>query len=192
MESLNGDNLKFINGWAFFLLIRIVSLPPKTFPLRLGKGDTDGCWNLTNSKASFGSIFTNERGDWELGYFGRMMARSSLETEIWSIYRGLMILLENGMANVHIESDSQMTVILFNEGASTAHPQSSIINDGKYLLSYTGSTLSHIYRGANECADFLARFGTEQSEDLVVANTPPVDIREFMNRDRLNLRLILD
>jgi len=64
-----------------------------------------------------------------------MMAASSIETEIWSIYRGLTIILEKGLKNIQIESDSQTAVILFNERANTNHPQSNIINDGKYLLN---------------------------------------------------------
>lgn len=113
------------------------------------KLNTDGCWYESIGKAGFGGIFRNERGEWELGNFGRMMASSSLETELWSIYRGLTIILERGLYDVQIESDSQTAVILFNEGANTTHPHSNIINDGKYLLERTRSNLTHIYRGAN-------------------------------------------
>lgn len=91
-----------------------------------------------------------------------------------------------------IEADSQTVVILFNEGASPNHPQSNLLNDGKYLISRTRCTLNHTYSEANQCADFLARLGAEQDEDLVVAVNPPLGMREFMNRDRLNLRQILD
>lgn len=129
-------------------------------------------------KAGFGGIFRNEQGDWELGYFGRMMATSSLETEIWSIYRGLTIILEKGMSNVQIESDSQTAVFLINEGANTTQPQSNIINDGKYLLDRTRSTLTHIYHGANESAHCLARIGAEENEELVVSKTPHLWLSE--------------
>lgn len=156
------------------------------------KLNTDGCWYESNGKAGFRGIFRNARGDWELGFYGRMMASSSLETELWGIYRGLTIILEKGLYNVQLESDSQTAVILINEGANTTHPHNNIINDGKYLLERTKSKLTHIYRGANECADFLARLGAEQMEDLMVSNTPPLEIREFMNRDSQNLRQFLD
>lgn len=66
-----------------------------------------------------------------------MRATSNLEAEVWSIYRGLTIILEKGWMNMHIESDSQTAVILFNEGASANHPQSNILNNGKYLLNRT-------------------------------------------------------
>lgn len=177
----------------------LLSGPPKNrltkwFPPLSGtiKLNTDGCWYESNGKAGFGGIFRNAAGDWVLGYYGKMRARSSLETEVWSIYRGLTIILEKGLSNIQIESDSQTSVLLINEGANTNHPQSNIVNDGHYILNRTGCTISHNYRGANECADFLARFGAEQTEELVVIDQPPIEIREFMNRDRLNTRSILD
>lgn len=163
--------------------------PPSTGSIKL---NTDGCWYESNGKAGFGGIFQNASRDWELGYHGKMRARSSLETEIWSIYRGLTIILEKGLTNIQIETDSQTAVLLFQEGANPNHPQSNILNDGHYILNQTGCTITHIYWGANECADFLARFGAKQLEDLMVINQPPLEMREFLNKDRLNTRLILD
>lgn len=55
-----------------------------------------------------------------------MTAGSSLGTKIWSIYRGLTIILEKGMINVQIESDTQTAVILFNEGANATHTPKAI------------------------------------------------------------------
>jgi len=72
-----------------------------------------------------------------LGFYGKMTATSCLETEIWSIYRGLTIIMEKGQMNTHIESDSQTAVTLFNEEVNTNHPQSNILNDGKYLINRT-------------------------------------------------------
>lgn len=91
----------------------------------------------SNRKAGFGGLFRTDQGSWELGFYGKMATSSSLEIEIWGIYRGLTIILEKGWTNTHIESDSLTTVTLFNEGANTNHPQSNILNDGKYLLSRT-------------------------------------------------------
>lgn len=167
----------------------ILWFPPTAGSLKL---NTDGCWYESTRKAGFGGLFRDAQGEWVLGYHGRMVANSSLETEIWAIYRGLTIILEKGLSNVQVESDSQTAVLLFNDGANTNHPQSNLINDGHYLLGRTGCTLTHTYRSANACADFLAGFGAEQNEDLVVYDRPPLEIREFMNRDRLNIRQILD
>lgn len=164
------------------------------FPTITGelKLNTDRSWYDTNRSAGFGGLFRDAQGIWQLGYYGKMLAASSLEAEIWSIYRGLTIILEKGLTNIQIESDSEIAVILFNEGATTNHPQSNLLNDGKYLLNRTNSSITHISRGANQCADCLAHLGASQAEDLVVTPNPPLAVCEFMIRDQLNIRHVLD
>lgn len=53
------------------------------------KLNTDGSWYEADRKAAFGGIFRNDKGEWILGFHGKMEADSSLATEIWAIYRGL-------------------------------------------------------------------------------------------------------
>lgn len=163
--------------------------PPIADNLKL---NTDGCWYDRNRNAGFGGLVRNDQGEWQIGYYGKMLTSSSLETEIWSIYRGLTIILEKGWTNVRIESDSQTAVTLFTEETNANHPQSNILNDGKYLINRTGSSIVHIFRGANEAADCLAHLGASQNEELVVTPTPPLAVREVMIRDSLNLHQVLD
>lgn len=163
--------------------------PPLAGNLKL---NTDGSWYESTRRARFGGIFRNAQGKWKLGYPGKMVASSSLETEIWNIYRGLTIILEEGFSNVQVESDSQVAVLLFNDGAPVNHPQSNLINARKYLVNRMGSTLTHINCNVNQCAEFLARMGAEQNEAFVVTTSPPLPIREFLIRDNLNLHQFLD
>lgn len=96
------------------------------------------------------------------------------------------------MPKVVIESDSSIAVKLVNEGAPENHPQRNIINDAKVLLTRTEATLTHISRGGNECADHLAKLGAEQDETLILMDTMPTSIREYIIRDSSNLRQVLD
>ncbi|KAI8568753.1 hypothetical protein RHMOL_Rhmol02G0225000 [Rhododendron molle] len=124
------------------------------------KLDTDGWWYETNGKGGFGEIFRDQKGDWILGYYRKLKCDSSLEAEIWGIYRG--------------NPDN--------------HPQSVIINDAHVLLNRTGTTLTHIYRNANQRADHLACLGAEQNENLVVAVDIPISVSEYLIKDSLNIR----
>ncbi|KAI8536007.1 hypothetical protein RHMOL_Rhmol10G0221400 [Rhododendron molle] len=45
---------------------------------------------------------------------------------------------------------------------------------------------------ANQCADHLAHMGAEQEEDLIVVVDIPISLTEFLIRDGLNIRRILD
>ncbi|KAI8531497.1 hypothetical protein RHMOL_Rhmol11G0140500 [Rhododendron molle] len=71
-----------------------------------------------------------------------------------------MIIMEKGLQNIKMESDSTRAFHL--------------------ILQRTGTSLFHIYRGSNQCADHLARLHAEQEEDLVIVESPPILLREFM------------
>lgn len=119
------------------------------------------------------------------------LADTSLETELWAIYRELTIILEKNLQKVAIESDSSIAMNLINEGAAGNHPQNNVINDAKTLLTRTESSLTHIYRNKNECADHLAKMRAKQDEQLILTEVMPFFVREHMIRDCLNIRQVL-
>ncbi|KAG5549055.1 hypothetical protein RHGRI_014428 [Rhododendron griersonianum] len=84
--------------------------------------NVDGCWYSAKRNAGIGRIFRDTKGTWILGFYGKLNAESSTTVEIWSIYRGLTIILEKGLVNVDIESDSLVVVNLVNEGNPGNHP----------------------------------------------------------------------
>ncbi|KAI8550987.1 hypothetical protein RHMOL_Rhmol06G0149600 [Rhododendron molle] len=156
------------------------------------KLNTDGCWYESNGIGGFGGLFRSHAGDWIMGYYGRRSFNSSLEAELWSIYKGLGVIRDRKLENVKIESDSLVAVDLVTEGNPGNHPQSVLINEAHFLLAQTNTTIGHIPRAANQCADHLARMGAEHTEDLVFVMDMPIGMREFVIRDSLNLRQVLD
>ncbi|KAI8558233.1 hypothetical protein RHMOL_Rhmol04G0074400 [Rhododendron molle] len=156
------------------------------------KLNMDGCWYESNGKAGFGGLFRDAKGDWILGFFGKLNCESSLEAELWGIYKGLQIILEKSLQNVQIESDAMLAVSLINDGNPGNHAQSVNIREAHGLLTRTDTTLIHIYHSANQCADHLAHMGAEQDGDLIVAVDIPISLGEFLIRDGLNIRRILD
>lgn len=87
------------------------------------KLNVDGCWYSADRNAGLGGIFRDKNGTWMLGFYGKLDAESSTAAEIWSIYRGLTIILEKGLVNVEIESDSLVAVNLVNEGTPGTIPK---------------------------------------------------------------------
>ncbi|XP_058203102.1 uncharacterized protein LOC131317581 [Rhododendron vialii] len=152
------------------------------------KLNTDGCWYEMNGRGGFGGLFRDHKGDWIMGFYGRRNFSSSLEAEIWSIYKGLKIILERKLKNVAIESDSLTAVNLIKEGNPSNHPQSVLINEAHFIMAKTNTPIEHTYRSANQCADHLARMGVEQTDELVLVMDMPISMREFFLRDSLNIR----
>ncbi|KAI8545912.1 hypothetical protein RHMOL_Rhmol07G0074100 [Rhododendron molle] len=151
------------------------------------KLNTNGCLYESTTKAGFGSLFRDHRGIWILGYYGKLGTSSVLETEIWGIYRGLTIMLEKGLSNVSIETDSQMAVKLITEGPPAGHPQQALIEDSRVLMTRTQSTLGHNFRQANQSADNLAHLGAKQESDLVVTEETPPSVRLFVLEDAMGI-----
>ncbi|XP_058211449.1 uncharacterized protein LOC131323612 [Rhododendron vialii] len=162
------------------------------FPEGNVKLNTNGCWYESNGTGGFGGLFRNHMGDWIMEYYGKRSFHSSLEAELWSTYKGLEVILERKLENVKIESDSLVAMNLTMEGNPGNHPQSVLINEIHALLTQTNTTIGHISRSANQCADHLARMGAERTEELVFVMDMPIAMREFVIRDSLNIRQVLD
>ena len=66
----------------------------------------------------------------------------------------------------------------------------SILDDRRQLASqFSQIHFSHCYREANRCADFMARKGTQQSEDFCLFDSLPVGIVELIEFDNSSLYL---
>ncbi|KAL7234885.1 hypothetical protein ACSBR1_018369 [Camellia fascicularis] len=64
------------------------------------KLNTDGCRKL-GGDGGFGGLFRDEAGTWLCGYYGRIPHGTSLENELWAIYKGLTVLLQRRWKKNH-------------------------------------------------------------------------------------------
>ncbi|XP_058208318.1 uncharacterized protein LOC131321348 [Rhododendron vialii] len=84
--------------------------------------NTNGCFYESINKAGYGGVLRDSSGKWVLGYYGKATSTSSLEVEIWAIYRGLTVIFKKGISSVILEFDSSVTVNFCNEGPPPDHP----------------------------------------------------------------------
>ncbi|PSS36334.1 Ribonuclease H protein [Actinidia chinensis var. chinensis] len=63
------------------------------------KLNTDGSARGDPGPAGYGGVFRDEL----YGYFRKLRDISSLEAEVWGIYKGLTIILENGLNGIDVE-----------------------------------------------------------------------------------------
>ncbi|KAL7258907.1 hypothetical protein ACSBR1_004922 [Camellia fascicularis] len=59
---------------------------------------------------------------------------TSLEAELWAVYRGLTIMLEKGLKDICIETDSVQIVKLIQEASSQHSQHRAMIEDTKFLM----------------------------------------------------------
>lgn len=122
--------------------------------------------SLTTNQASIKGISEIIMVVGLLGSMGKVSCTSSLEVRIWALQRSLTIILEKGLPKITIESDSSVAIKLCNEGPPSNHARRHIVEEAR-TASRTNSTISHIFRQANQTADYLARPGSQQEEELI-------------------------
>lgn len=162
--------------------ILIKWLPPPTGKIKL---NTDGSARGDPGEGGFGGVFRDETGIWLSGYFGKLDSCSSLEVEMWGLYRGLTIVLEKGLHEVIIEIDSSLAENLLIEGPLQNCSFCSIVEDSRHLIRRCNCTIHSIRREGNKCADVLAKMGSNQMDQLVVMEEPPTEVRSQLVADMI-------
>ena len=99
-----------------------------------------------------------------MGGFSRAIGyTTSVQAELRAFKDGLMLATELGILKLEVEMDSLVAVELINSITTPNVFLSSIVTDCRYLMeSFEHSSLKHIYRKANGCADLLAKAGCDQ------------------------------
>lgn len=131
----------------------------------------------------------DEKGVWICGFYGRLENCTSLEAELWAVYKGLTIILQKGFNNVIIETDAEQVVKLFEEGPREKHLLRGLLEDARIIFNGCQCTAQHVYREGNLCADALAKLGADQPEDILVVNDLPVEIRALLVSNMVGLGL---
>ncbi|CAL5366927.1 unnamed protein product [Camellia sinensis] len=149
------------------------------------KLNTDGCVRGDRGNGGFGGLFRDDSGIWIYGYFGKLEVCSSLEAELWGIYRGLTVIFKKGYIDVLIESDSVEAVDLLQNATVVNASFRSIVEDARHLLKRCRCSIQHILREGNQCADKLAKLGADQEEHLVVMEDPPEEVQSLVVADLL-------
>lgn len=150
------------------------------------KLNTDGSRRV-GGDGGFGGLIRDERGTWVCGYYGKLHSGTSLEAELWAVYKGLTIILQKGMNQVMIETNAEQVVQLLQEEPGDRCPFKNLVEDAQILLRGCDCSVQHVWKEGNLCADFLAKMGANQPEEILVMNDPPAELRELLVADMIGL-----
>ncbi|CAL5338693.1 unnamed protein product [Camellia sinensis] len=156
------------------------------------KLNTDGCLKGNPWQAGYGGLLRDEAGTWIWGYYGKLGHCSSLEAEIWAIYKGLTILFQKGSRDVQIEFDSEQAINQILHGPTQHSPSKALIEDARFLLRRSNSSLGHTLRERNKAVDRLANMGVAQNEHVVFLDNPPIEVTTFLIDDMTGVSFVRD
>lgn len=78
----------------------------------------------------YGGVLREERGHWVLGLLGRLKDCTSVEAELWGLFRGLELIHSQRMEPLEIELDSTVVVAPINEEHPETFTTSHVFNQG--------------------------------------------------------------
>ncbi|KAF7812868.1 ribonuclease H [Senna tora] len=137
--------------------------------------------------AGIGGLFRDSNGSWITGFSGAIEVNSNMVEELMAIRCGLSIGRDRGIVNLLVESDSLEAVNLISMGDSSFHSLGNILEDIRQLSSSFGKiSFRHIFREANQSADFLAKLGLQGSVKLTLWEDPPSGLALALLADSLS------
>ena len=104
--------------------------------------------------------------------------------ELWALRDGLQLCLQMNAHSVIIELDAKIIMDTLNSPTSSNSFISSILEDCRHMANRIPQNIfRHIYREANQWADFLARIGLLLDNDFIMFSSPPVDLTSILEAD---------
>ncbi|XP_023898480.1 uncharacterized protein LOC112010364 [Quercus suber] len=114
---------------------------------------------------------------WIKRYIRRIGVASSFAAECWALRDGLLLAIQLGIKYLAVELDALTVAKLVSDNSTSNRSYSHILNDCRFLQrQFHRFKVSHTFREANRCADFLARAGCSLNEDFVVLDLPSSNV----------------
>ncbi|PKU71836.1 Putative ribonuclease H protein [Dendrobium catenatum] len=138
------------------------------------KLNSDG--SVNNLSAGAGGIIRDSSGSVLAAFAAPIHHSNAITAELLALNYGLKICKNRGFNNVWIEVDDMLLIQIIN-GTIPGNPQNFyLIREIKHCISSMNFFISHIYREANVCADWLAKKGCSLSnyEELDIRMLNPI------------------
>ncbi|KAI0498490.1 hypothetical protein KFK09_019378 [Dendrobium nobile] len=138
------------------------------------KLNTDG--SLGPNGAGAGGIIRNNNGIVLATFATPIYCRSAIQAEINALILGLQVCSNLGFNFIWIEVDAALLIQIISN-AIPGNPENYYrIRKLKLSLTKFHYHISHIFREANSCADWLAKYGCDSTsyEDLNINNLHPL------------------
>ncbi|MBA0863273.1 hypothetical protein Goshw_018898, partial [Gossypium schwendimanii] len=134
--------------------------------------NTDGSVRFEDDSVVAEGVVRNQKGKWIIGYNRFLGSCSVFKAELWGILDGLNLLIDCGLDNVMIHSNSIEVVMAIQE-SSTGRSNTALIRRILQLLSQTSHwNIYNIPREENQEADNLAKFAHSGRQGLRMFGKP--------------------
>ncbi|MBA0880156.1 hypothetical protein Goshw_005923 [Gossypium schwendimanii] len=144
-----------------------------TIGSRVFKLNTNGSSIGNKGKGGASTSIRNDRGKLIGGCFRHILLVTSVKALLWAISDGLALALQHNIAHLEFESDATTDVSCICNSETNNLVSSTLVNGCRSLMSkFISTSLKHIYKDGNQCANQLARLENifQQDNQSTVSN----------------------
>ena len=130
-----------------------------------------------------GGILRNEHGNWINGFARNCGKVNSVMAELWALRDGLQMAATESIHNLIIELDA-LAVVHLMKISIVNFSLEPLLTDCRLLLrKFPNLRIEHMYREANQCADALARIGSNSDVPFILFAHPPLVVYRLCTLD---------
>ena len=142
--------------------------------------------NNQSYRAGGGGLFRDHDGVWLKGFARGLGFTNSILVELWVLRDGLLLAKELGSQQLII--DALSVVILMNNESENLLMEPLLTNCRNLLKEIPNKRVIHAFREANQCADALAKLGSQTLYSFAIFCNPPPVVESILAFDKANMR----
>ena len=148
------------------------------------KLNTDGSAKGNPDWADAGSLIRDHEGQWVKGFYTSLGHMSNIVAELWGLLESLNMAINLQITHLMIELDAKVVCDMISKDHCANNFLMHLILECRNLIKkIPHSTLNHVYKEANACADFLANRGQQLQAPLSFFCSPLVDVYLLLRND---------
>ena len=151
------------------------------------KLNTDRSAMKNPERVGGGGLFRNHDGVWLKGFARGLGFTNSILAELWALRDGLRLAKELGFQRLIIELDALSVVILMNNESENLLMEPLLTDCKNLLKEIPNKRVFHAFREANQCADALAKLGSQTLYSFAVFCDPPPVVEPILAFDKANM-----
>jgi len=138
-----------------------------------------------------GGVLRDSDGTWLCGFSRFIGISDNLHAELLAIMHGLKLSWDKGHRNVICYSDSFHAIKLIQALPNVWHVYATIIRNINDLLNLPWNVhLTHTFREANACANFLANHGANHNSSWCSLETPLPSLEALLLADASRVQFL--
>ncbi|CAN0876636.1 Putative ribonuclease H protein At1g65750, partial [Linum grandiflorum] len=143
---------------------------------------TDGSLRSPTKIADVGGVIRTDTGRFVKAFAANLGSCSITRTEMRAIVNGLQLAWTLGIRRIQVQSDSMAAIAILTKVSELDHQHTALVLRFKELCNRQWEVhLSHIYREANNAADYLANLDHSLSYGLHFFDSPDRGLSHWLH-----------